>query len=248
MIRTAIIDDEKNARDAIREMLILMFSDIEICGEADGVYTGLKLIKEQQPDLVFLDIKMNDGTGFDLLRRLEKRQFTLIFLTAFDDHALEAFRFAAADYLLKPIDPEELQQAIIRARIQQKTQSVAVDTLLENLNYKQNNQRKLVLKTAESIYLINPDEIIHCKSSGNYTHFYLIDQKPLLISKPLKEYEEILVPLGFMRVHQSHLVNLNHVQKIDKRDGCTLIMSDNTGIPVSTRRKDFLLQKLDKLM
>ena len=248
MIRTILIDDEKYARDAIRELLYLMFSDIEICGEADGVYSGLKLIKEQQPDLVFLDIKMSDGTGFDLLRRLEKRQFALIFLTAFDDHALEAFRFAATDYLLKPIDPEELQQALNRVRTQQKTQSVAVDTLLENLTQKQNSKRKLVLKTTESIHLINPDEIIHCKSSGNYTHFFLTDQKPLLISKPLKEYDEILAPLGFMRVHQSHLVNLNHVQKIDKRDGCTLIMSDNTGIPVSTRRKEYLLQKLDKLM
>jgi two-component system LytT family response regulator len=248
MIRTVIIDDEKNARDAIREMLILMFSDIDICGEAEGVYTGLKLIKEQQPDLVFLDIKMGDGTGFDLLRRLEKRQFTLIFLTAFDDHALKAFRFAAADYLLKPIDPEELQQAINRARIKQNTESVSVDALLENLTQQQSNKRKLVLKTTESIHLINPDEIIHCESSGNYTHFYLSDQKTLLISKPLKEYEEILVPLGFMRVHQSHLVNLNHVQKIDKRDGCTLIMYDNSRIPVSTRRKDFLLQELDKLM
>ncbi len=248
MIRTAIIDDEKNARDAIREMLLLMFSDIEICGEAEGVYTGLKLIKEQQPDLVFLDIKMNDGSGFDLLRRLENRQFTLIFLTAFDVHALKAFRFAAADYLLKPIDPEELQQAINKARHQQKKQSLSVDTLLENLTQKQSKQRKLVLKTAESIHLINPEEIIHCESSGNYTHFYLKEQKPLLISKPLKEYEEILAPLGFLRVHQSHLVNLQHVQKIDKRDGLTLIMIDNSEIPVSTRRKDLLLQKLDKLI
>jgi two-component system LytT family response regulator len=248
MIRTVIIDDEKNARDAIREMLLLMFSDVEICGEADGVYSGLVLIKEQQPDLVFLDIKMSDGTGFDLLRRLEKRQFTLVFLTAFDDHALEAFRFAATDYLLKPIDPEDLQQAISRTRHLKKEQSIAVDTLLDNLNQTQNSQRKLVLKTTKSIHLINPAEIMYCESSGNYTHFFLIEQKTILISKTLKEYEEILVPLGFMRVHQSHLVNLSHVQRVDKRDGCTLIMSDDSGIPVSTRRKELLLQKLDELM
>ncbi|MFC2089837.1 LytR/AlgR family response regulator transcription factor [Bacteroidota bacterium] len=248
MIRTLIIDDEKNARNAIREMLLLMFSDIEICGEADGVYSGLKLINETAPDLIFLDIKMGDGTGFDLLRRLENKQFSLVFLTAFDEHALEAFRFAATDYLLKPVDPEDLQEAIKRVRAQKEKYSETVDVLLDNLSQKQIQQRKLVLKTSRSIHLINQEEIIHCESSGNYTHFYLTEGKTLLISKPLKEYDDLLEPLGFMRVHQSHLINLNHVLEIDKRDGLTLIMSDNTRIPVSTRRKEFLLQRLDKFL
>jgi two-component system LytT family response regulator len=191
---------------------------------------------------------MKDGTGFDLLRRIENKQFSLVFLTAFDEHALEAFRFAATDYLLKPVDPEDLQEAIKRVREKQNKYDESVDVLLDNLSQKQIQQRKLVLKTSKSIHLVNHEEIIHLESSGNYTHFFLTEGKTLLISKPLKEYDDILEPMGFMRVHQSHLINLNHVEEIDKRDGLTLIMSDQSKIPVSTRRKEYLLQRLDMFL
>jgi two-component system LytT family response regulator len=248
MLRTILIDDEKNARDAIREMLQLMFDDIEICCEADGVITGLKAIKENHPDLVFLDIKMKDGTGFELLRRLESRPFSLIFLTAFEQYAVSAFRFAATDYLLKPVVPEDLKQAINKVREKFHDSSLAIETLLENLNQNQAAHRKLVLKTTESIHLISPEEIIRCEGSGNYTQFYTADHKILTISKPLKEYEELLTPQQFMRVHQSHLVNLHHIQKVDKREGITLVMADDEVVPVAVRRKEALLKKLEDIV
>ncbi|MFT4737115.1 MAG: two-component system LytT family response regulator [Cyclobacteriaceae bacterium] len=248
MIRTLIIDDEKNARDAIREMLQLMFDDIVVCGEAEGVNSGIHLIRETQPEMIFLDIKMKDGTGFDLLRRLEKPDFSVIFLTAFEQYAVKAFRYAATDYLLKPVVPEDLVAAVTKARKNKASALLALDTLLENLQHYQPAHRKMVLKTTESIHLVNPQDIIRCEGSGNYTHFYTLDQQKLTISKPLKEYDDLLVAQQFMRVHQSHLVNLHHVQKVDKREGITLIMADGEVVPVAVRRKEALLNKLEHIV
>jgi two-component system LytT family response regulator len=245
MIRTLIIDDEKNAREALREMLQLMFDDVEVSGEAEGVVTGLKAIKSLDPELVFLDIKMKDGTGFDLLRRLESRPFSLIFLTAFEEYAISAFRFSATDYLLKPVDPDELKEAIKKVRKNNGDSALKIETLLENLNHTQMSHRKLVLKTTESIHLLSPHDIIRCEGSGNYTHFWTVDHKKLTISKPLREYEDLLTSQQFMRVHQSHLVNLHHVIKVDKREGITLVMSDKEVVPVAVRRKEALLRKLE---
>jgi two-component system LytT family response regulator len=248
MIRTLIVDDEKNAREAVREMIGLMFDDVTICGEADGVVSGLEAIKTLSPDLVLLDIKMKDGTGFDLLRRLERRPFALIFLTAFEEYAVSAFRFSATDYLLKPIEPEELKQAIQKVRKVSGESALEIETLLDNLNQSQSAHRKLVLKTSDSIHLVSPHEIIRCEGSGNYTYFFTETHKKLTISKPLKEYEDLLAPQQFMRVHQSHLVNLHHVEKIDKREGTTLVMADGEVVPVAVRRKEALLNKLDHII
>lgn len=246
MIRTIIIDDEKNARTAIREMLQLMFNDIDICGEAEGVNSGVKLIKETQPEMAFLDIKMKDGSGFDLLRRVDNLDFSVIFLTAFEQYAVKAFRYAATDYLLKPVVPEDLITAVKKVRTNKEASILTLEALLENIQ--QPTQRKLVLKTTESIHLISPQDIIQCEGSGNYTNFYTVDHQKFTISKPLKEYDELLCTQQFMRVHQSHLVNLHHVQKIDKREGVTLIMSDGEIVPVAVRRKEALLNKLGDIV
>lgn len=246
-MRAVIIDDEKNARETVKGMLPFIASDIEIAGEADGVKKGLEIIHKYTPDLVFLDIHMQDGTGFDLLRRLENYDFALVFLTAHDKYALEAFRFAAIDYLLKPIDPNELKTTIERIRKQKSDNAKVMEALFENMEKATSSPRKIVLKSSDALHLVFIDDIIHCESSDNYTRFFLKGQKPLLISQSLKNFEKMLEPLGFFRVHQSHLINLSHVSKIDRKDGCHVEMTDGTEVPVAVRKKDALMKRLEVL-
>jgi len=246
-MRAVIIDDEKKARETVKGMLTLMAQDIEIAGEADGVESGLKAIHQYNPDLVFLDIHMQDGTGFDLMRRLSDYNFVLVFLTAHDKYALEAFRFAAIDYLLKPIDPDELKDTIERIRKQKPDNGKMMDALFQNLQKISSSPRKIVLKSSDAIHVVFSDDIIHCESADNYTRFFLKGQKPLLISQSLKNFEEILTPLGFLRVHQSHLINLSQISKIDRKNGCHVEMTDGTEVPVAVREKDILMKRLEDL-
>ncbi len=245
-LKTVIIDDESKAREAIREMIRIYCPGVELIGEAQDVLSGIQLVKSAQPDLVFLDIKMPDGTGFDLLNRIEKKDFALIFLTAFDEYAVKAFRFSAIDYLLKPLDPDELIIAVDRVISSLENERDNLSALLNNLKSIQKDSKKLVLKTAESIFLVNISDIIRCESTGNYTKFFLTNQKPVLVSHTLKDYDDILNEYHFFRVHQSHLVNLDHIMRLDKADGGTLIMSDNQSVPVSTRKKDALVKALNE--
>lgn len=246
-IKTVIIDDEKLARAAIRDMIEIYCPDLELIGEGIDVLSGLELIKKQKPDLVFLDIKMPDGTGFDLLNRINNKHFALIFLTAFDEYAVQAFKFSAVDYLLKPIDPDELTLAIDRVKDNLQHEQNRLESLLANLDEIKKESKKIVLKTAESIFLVSIQDIVRCEASGNYTKFYLQNQKPVLVSHTLKEYDDLLQGYKFFRVHQSHLVNLEHIVRIDKADGGVLILSDNQNCPISTRKKDALIKALAKL-
>lgn len=246
-LRTLIIDDENKARETIRDMLNIYCPEVEIIGEAESVLSGINSIKKLKPDLVFLDIKMPDGTGFDLLNRLDSKPFALIFLTAFDEYAVKAFRFSAVDYLLKPLDPDELMTAIERVVESKESENKSIDALLDNLKNIKNDNKKLVLKTAESIFLVNVSDIIRCESTGNYTQFFIVNQKPVLVSKTLKEYDDILTDYSFFRVHQSHLVNLNHIVRLDKADGGTLVLSYDHSVPVSTRKKEALVKALSEI-
>jgi two-component system LytT family response regulator len=243
-MRTIIIDDEKNARDTIRSMLEALADDVNIVAEADGVATGKKAIEKYKPDFVVLDIRMKDGTGFDMLRKLTHYNFALVFLTAHDDHALEAFRFSAVDYLLKPVDPGDLQRTIEKVRKQQTPTREVLNTLLENMQKFSGAARKIVLRTSEAIHFINSDDIIHCESADNYTRFFIRERKPLMISQSLKTFEEILEPLGFLRIHQSHLINLRHICKVDRKGGFQVEMTDGSMIPVAVRKKEMLLNRL----
>lgn len=247
IIRTVIIDDENKAREAIREMLNIYFDEIEIVGEADDVLSGIQLIKAVQPDLVFLDIKMPDGSGFDLLNRIDKKEFSLIFLTAYDEYALQAFKFSAIDYLVKPLDPDDLTRAMDRVKRYREIDRKNLTDLLENLKTIKKDSKKLVLKTAESIFLVNISDIIRCESMGNYTKFFFANQKPVLVSHTLKEYDEMLSEYQFFRVHQTHLVNLHHIIRLDKADGGVLVLDENQTVPVSTRKKEALLKALSEI-
>jgi two-component system LytT family response regulator len=249
MIRTIIIDDEIKARETIQNMLTTYTDDIEVIATAGSVKEGLEVLRQTDPDLVFLDIKMGDGTGFDLLKNLKEVNFFLIFITAFEEFAIRAIKFSALDYILKPLDPDELISAVDKARdaIAKENISLRLEALFDNLDGLSNKTKKIVLKTTGSVHIVSISDIVRCESEKNYTHFYTVDREQITVSKTLKEYSEMLVEYGFYRVHQSHLVNLMRVKRYDKTEGGSLIMDDDSIVPVSYRKKDDLMKMFNNL-
>ena len=249
MIKTIIIDDEGKARETIRNMLQTYCSDLDVVGTAGSVKEGLKLLESTSADLVFLDIKMGDGTGFDLLRKLKKVNFFLIFITAFEEFAIRAIKFSALDYILKPLDPDQLINAVDKAKdaIEKENISLRLEALYENLDGLNSKSKKIVLKTTSSVHIVNITDIIRCESEKNYTHFYTTDGDEITVSKTLKEFSEMLVDYGFYRIHQSHLVNLMHVKRYDKAEGGNLVMDNNSIVPVSYRKKEDLMKLFKSL-
>ena len=251
MMRAVIIDDEIRARETVRTLLKMYCEeDVEVVGQAKNVKTGIELITEQKPDLVFLDIKMPDGSGFDLLSRYGKIDFKVVFITAFEEYAIRAFKFSAIDYVLKPIDPPDLIKAVSRAKAivdsyQPNTMNEQFEALLDNM---QNNQdKKIVLKTTENIYIIPVKDIVALSSDRNYTRFYFKDKPAVIVSKTLKEFEGILFGYGFMRIHRSHVINLKHIERFERNEGGYAIMRGDLKLEVSHRKKDDLLAFFEKL-
>ncbi len=245
MIQALIVDNEYNARNNLKALLQAFCQEVKVIGEADGVQTGIESINQYQPQLLFLDVQMNDGTGMDLLNQLTKRSFEVIFTTAYDQFALQAIKLSALDYLLKPIDPMELQESVAKAhkRLHEKAQ-LDPDLQWEALqhNYQTaHHQQKLVLKDAENLYLVNIQEIVRCEATGSYTNFFLQDGKKIVVSNNLREYEKKLKLYGFYRSHHSHLFNFHHIDHYEKGQGGFLIMDDGSKIPVSVRRKEAIL-------
>ena len=245
MIRLVVIDDETKARETILNILALSNNELEVVGEAADIASGFELINLSNPDLVLLDINLTDGTGFDLLKRFERIDFKLIFITAHEEFAIKAIKYSALDYVMKPIRAGELLKAVDKARdaIDKDETELKLQTFLSNLD----KLRKIVLKTSESIHVIEVKNIIRCEADINYTHFHLENGQRLLVSKTLKEYAEMLVPSGFFRTHQSHLVNLEHVLRFDKGEGGHLVMDDDSIIPVSTRNREALFKAFESL-
>lgn len=238
MIRAVIIDDIPEAIAVLKSDLENYCVNIEVVGSADGVVTGAKLIREIKPDLVFLDIQMKDGSGFDLLEILPDVQFKLIFTTASDEFAVKAFKFSAVDYLLKPIDPDELMDAVSRVETQDKA-AQRIDLLKENFV----KTKKIALNTLEKIHIVNVEEILRCESNINYTMFYFTDGSKLLVTKTLKEFDNLLSEHNFIRVHQSHLINTHFIKEFLKSSG-EIVMKDGTKVPVSTRKKQVLMDMI----
>lgn len=245
MLKAVIIDDVKEAREALLKDIQEYCPDIEIIGQADGVVSGAKLIKSEKPNLVFLDIQMNDGSGFDLLEVLGDINFKVIFTTASDAFAVKAFKYSAVDYLLKPVDADELIKAV--GKVDEGTNKDSVSLLLENS--KQNNKpfRKLALNTLDKLHIVNISDIVRCESDVNYTQFFFADKSKLLVTKTLKDFEELLSEHQFVRVHQSHLVNSNYIKEFVKGDGGYLVMTDGTSVPVSTRKRNAVVEILNSL-
>jgi two-component system, LytTR family, response regulator len=226
----------------------LYCTDVEVIGEADSVKSGIETITKLQPDLVLLDVDLGDGTGFDLLKKMEPANFKVVFITAYQEHATKAFKFSAIDYILKPVNSGELTEAISRAKVVQKENlEDKLKAFMDNIGSIAHEAKKIVLKTTESIHIVNVQDIVRCESDRNYTYFYFRDAKKLLVSRTLGDYEEMLGAYKFYRPHQSHLVNLNFIEKFEKADGGFLILKDKTKVPVSTRKREHLMNLLEQL-
>lgn len=248
MLNIIIIEDEKHIADTIIEILN-QYCEVNIIGIADTVESATLLLKNSMPDLVLLDVNLPDGTSFDILNKLENYNFGIIFITAFEEYALKAIKFSALDYLLKPVDPLELINAVKEAEknIEKGSNDIKLKALLSNIKNFSDNLKKIVLKTSESIYLIDVQDIIRCNSDGSYTNFHLSDGRKILVSKVLKEYDEILDGCGFIRVHKSHLININYLDRFEKNDGGYIVMKDKSQVPVSVRKKEKLMHILKSL-
>ncbi|MBN1198596.1 MAG: response regulator transcription factor [Bacteroidales bacterium] len=248
MLRTLIIDDETHMRQTLETLLHKHCPNVKLVGMADGVASGLASIRRHHPDLVLLDIRMADGTGFDLLRKAEPIDFRIIFITAYDQYAIDAFRFSALDYLLKPVIPQYLAEAVQRAAEQKmKDLELQLQNLKNHMGTEGDSMRKIVLRTMESIHVIPVEDILYCASDSNYTTFILAGSKRIVVSKTLKEYEDMLRGSGFFRVHKSYLVNLSNMIRLDKGEGGTLVMGNDDRIPVGASRKEQLMELFDKL-
>lgn len=247
MLTILIVENEASLRKALRTMLEIVCAFGTTILEANGVQAGLQVIRQEQPDIVLLDIEMEDGTGFDLLRQIAAPTFQLIFTTAHNQYALQAIKFSALDYLLKPIDPDELRAAIEKAseKVQHADLQAQIGVMMQMISGNRDADRRLVLNDKQSTYFLRIADILFCEAEGPYTRFFSKQNDPILISKNLKEYEEMLTPMGFIRTHHSYLVNPTHIQLYDKTDGGALILDGGFSIPISQRRKDFVMQTLE---
>ncbi len=244
MIRGIIVEDEIRSRDTLRGLLSRYCKNVEIIAEAESYRSGLAAIREQHPDVVFLDIQMPDGSGFKLLEELDEIKFEIIFTTAFDQFAIKAIKYSALDYLLKPIDPEELVSALkkVENKISKRGVNENIQVLLDNIKSHDANPHKIVLSTFEKIHIIETDNILRCESDNYYTNFFLTDGKQILISKTLKENEAMLGEHNFIRPHKSHLVNVKYIKGFLKNDGGYIEMTDGTHIPVSRRKREKIIE------
>lgn len=245
-IKAVIIDDEPAVCAQLEAMLTQHFSGVvKVRGTADDVDSGLKLVRDTSPDLVFLDIKMKRGTGFDLLEQAQGLNFEVVFITAYDEFAVQAFRLSAFGYLLKPIQLSELEQVVDRFASQLDERYGGSKNRLKVLieNYSGEQVRKLVLRSMQGFEVIELRELLRLESDVNYTRLYTKDGNKYTVSRTLKHYEELLLPHGFFRVHQQHVINLGHVLSYHKGEGGTVSLSDGTTVPVSKNRKPGFLSR-----
>lgn len=247
MKKALIIDDENRTRDLIAKLINSFGLDIEAIPAGENVKSGIKAIEEHKPDIVFLDIQMPDGTGFDLLRSVQNKNFEVVFITAHEEFAIKAIKFSALDYLLKPIDPAELRLAVEKAikAVEDKKEDSQFEALQYNIQ--PNQKRRLVLKTQESVHVIELDQIIRCEADRNYTSFFLVGGKKILVSKTLKEYETLLTSHNFLRIQQSHLINLDFVDRYDKGSGGSVVMKDGSEVPLSPAKREMFFNILENL-
>ncbi|MGD1892597.1 MAG: LytR/AlgR family response regulator transcription factor [Cyclobacteriaceae bacterium] len=246
MIRTLIIDDEEDAREALRLSIEMYCTNIDLLDTCNSAEEGLKAIHEHQPDLVFLDIQMPRLTGFDLLQRVASIPFEVFFVTAHDQYAIKAIRFSALDYLLKPVDVDDLMQAVRRVeqRLQKANSIFQYQSLVHNAQLKPGQINRLAVPASDGIEFLDPNEIVYCQADGNYTTLHLTHRKKKLISKNLKDFEYLLAESGFCRVHHSSLINLKHIQKYIKGEGGCVILTDNHHVDISRRKKEVFLHQL----
>jgi two-component system, LytTR family, response regulator len=248
MVRVVIIDDEDHMRDSLAKLLAKHCPDATVAGTAFSVASGIKIINELHPDLILLDIQMNDGTGFDLLQSFPSIDFKVIFITAYDQFALQAFRFSAVDYLLKPVNPEQLVDAVTKAsQLIREHFSLQMNVLQDNLKAISNQDRKIILKTTDQIHLVDLKTIIDLESDSCYTTVRTHTGEHIMVAKTLKEFEEMLNGCGFYRVHKSYLINLAHIKRFEKLDGGYIVLTNDMKIPVASRKREEMLALMEKM-
>ncbi|MEM6297057.1 MAG: LytTR family DNA-binding domain-containing protein [Bacteroidota bacterium] len=246
-MQVLLIDDNTTLREGLELLLRNYCPQIEVINQANSLQTGLQAIKKYEPNLVFLDVELGDGTGIELLEKIGNPDFHVVFVTAHDKYAVDAFRLSAVDFLLKPIDPEELIKSIqkVEQRIRSDQTRLHYEVLRQNL--RPDTEKRIILKTQESIHFIKVSDIIRCESSGAYTTFILVGQKDIVTSKGIKNYDALLRDFGFIRTHQSHLVNVRKITRIDKADGGAIIMENEDMVPISQRKRETVMQLLEEL-
>lgn len=244
-MRAAIIEDNPSVKRTLIQLIKDYCPEVSIVGEAENVKEGIQLLENLKTDIVFLDVEMPDGTGFDILKNIENIDFQVIFTTSHEKYAIKAIKYSAIDFLLKPVDPEELVEAIDKAKqnTDQNYSTEKIANLLKTLESKSEEPKSIILRDKYGIQSVDLDEITHLESHGSYTKFYLTSGETLMISKGLKEYESLLPNEQFFRCHQSYLINMNYLKRYDKRDGDYLILKDGSKVPLASRKKEVLLQK-----
>lgn len=247
MIKAVIIDDEEKALKTIQMIIEKHCTGVEVSGTASSVDEALVVIQKIQPDVIFLDIEMPNATGFDLLEKVDTRNFEVIFITAYNHHAIKAIKYSAFDYILKPVDIDELNEAIEKVKekvANRQNNSSRLENLLNNLQSK--TPRKIAISTSDGYEFLETDQIIRLEADRSYTNFYMVNKKRIMVSKSMKEFS-FLENDHFFRPHRSHLINLKHVHKYLKKDGGYIEMSDGTAIPVSRQKKEECMEVLKKI-
>ncbi|MDZ4663590.1 MAG: LytTR family DNA-binding domain-containing protein [Bacteroidota bacterium] len=250
MIKALIVDDETRARKTIASLLKINCPDVNVCAEAADVATAVAKINEHNPEIVFLDIKLQDETGFDLLKKYSTLPFKVIFISAFEEYAVKAFKFSALDYILKPVQAAELKAAVENAKqvIAKEKFGLRLESFFQNIeSFKKGEAKRIIVKNSDAIHVIEVKDLIRCEGEKNYTTFYQTNGNRITVTTTLKDYEDLLTPYGFIRTHQGHLVNSAYIERLEKKDGALLIMKDKTEIPVSTRKKEEVIKALDAL-
>ncbi|MBO3697159.1 LytTR family DNA-binding domain-containing protein [Roseivirga sp. E12] len=246
-MNAVIIDNEPKIREALVKLLEIYCPSVNVLGEADGCVSGKLLIDQLSPELIFLDVEMDDGSGIDLIKSNPQVAGHVVFITAHDKYAIDAFKCSALDFLLKPIDPEDLIKSVDKVRNNKSTLDLKTRIeVLEGHLSKRIEQNKIVLSDSECMHLVDVNEILWCAAEGSYTRFVLMDNEEILVSKNLKSYEEYMNRSSFIRIHHSYLVNVNHIKRFERNEGGYLIMANGATLPVSVRKKDNLMQVLKK--
>ncbi len=242
-LKAIIVDDEELARKNLEFLLKDFCPQVEVVHLANSANAARQYLKDHSVDVMFLDIEMPNGSGFDLLESLPDIDFKIIFITAYHEYALKAFKYSAVDYILKPIDPEELEKAVNKASKSGSADSKEkIDLLIENMGKKGESLNKIALPSMEGLQFVNLEEIIYCESEDNYTQFFLTNGKKIMVSKTIKHFEELLDENKFFRVHRSNIINLEYIDRYVKGEGGYVVMKQGARVPVSRRRKEAFLQ------
>lgn len=242
-----LVDDLPAALKLLENDLRQKHPTISVIGKATSVVEAAKLLRKQEPDILFLDIMLGDGTGFDVLEIFPKIRSKIIFVTASDEFAIRAFKFAAIDYVLKPYSDQDLKTAITKATQQIQPDKNQLNVLKESINSPNQRPKKISLHTLDKIVVVDLDDIVRCESDNNYTKFFFQDKSSILVTKTLKYFSDMLKSYQFIRVHQSHLVNIKYIKAFIKSDGGYLILKDKNTVPVSVRKRSEVIEALNTI-